>query len=429
MATDLYQLKNGKLSYYLHRGQERAWDSTARFTWIIAGTQSGKTSFLPLWLSREINTRGQGDYLAATATYDLFKLKFLPEMRQFFCSMLGWQEDKSDRVFWRRDAPASPMTRIILRSASSEGGLESATVKGAVLDECGQDEFRITAWEAVQRRLAIHRGRALGGTTPYNLGWLKTEVFDRWEAGDTDHRIIQFRSIDNPIFPREEYDRAKRTMAAWKFEMFYNGEFSRPAGLIYGDYSTAQNEVEDFEIPDTWPRFVGVDFGGVHMATIWGAHDPQTELLYLYRETLEGGLTIAEHAKKWNAVTDRKLVVQWTGGAPSEDQWRRDFDSHGIPLRKPGVGDVETGIDRVIAYIKPRKLRVFKSLKMIRDELGIYSRPVDENGQPTEGIKNKNDFHLLDALRYLIIGIAEAGPTPDQLARLGKVENFASRWK
>ena len=32
---------------------------------------------------------GEGDYLAVTATYDLLKLKFLPEMQRYFCDLFG----------------------------------------------------------------------------------------------------------------------------------------------------------------------------------------------------------------------------------------------------------------------------------------------------------------------------------------------------
>ena len=135
LATkELYQTDGDRLRFTLHAGQAKAWRSRARFTFVIAGTQSGKTSFVPIWLDREIREKGHGDYLAATATYDLFKLKFLPELRHYFVDMMGWHEDKSDRIFWREWKPGK-FDRIILRSASSEGGLESATINAAVLDE------------------------------------------------------------------------------------------------------------------------------------------------------------------------------------------------------------------------------------------------------------------------------------------------------
>jgi hypothetical protein len=402
--ADLYQINNSTLSFRLHKGQAKAWRSDRRFVFVIAGTQGGKTSFVPPWLKREIDTKGHGDYLAATATYDLFKLKFLPEMRRFFCDYLGWKEDKSDRVFWREYKPKM-FDRIILRSASSEGGLESATIKAAALDECGQDDFRITAWEAVQRRLSLSQGRVLGTTTPYNLGWMKQEIFDKWREGDPDIDVIQFRSIDNPAFPLVEYERAKRTLPGWKFEMFYNGNFTRPAGLIYEDFIDEYREkgghkVHAFEIPPEWPRYVGIDFGPIHTSTIWLAEDPAINIYYLYRATLEGNKTSPEHARSALERARGENVVMWTGGARSEKQYRWDWTAAGVPVQESPIIDVEAGIDRVIELFKTKRFFIFDDCKGVLDELGTYSRKLDETGQPTKEIKDKQNFHLLDGIRY-----------------------------
>jgi len=173
-------LPDGKARLHMHPGQLRAWDSERRFPFVIAGTQSGKTSWGPWWLHRETLRCGDGDYLAVTATYDLFKLKLFPELSRVFCQLLRWGSyHATDRVIVSSDGKS----RIILRSADAEGGLESATAKAAWLDECGQEKFGLDAWEAVQRRLSLNQGRALGTTTPYNTGWLKTQVYDRWAKG------------------------------------------------------------------------------------------------------------------------------------------------------------------------------------------------------------------------------------------------------
>ena len=68
MANDLVEITGKKLRLNLHPGQTKIWDSERRFVFIIAGTQSGKTTFGPWWLKREIDKRGPGDYLAVTAT-------------------------------------------------------------------------------------------------------------------------------------------------------------------------------------------------------------------------------------------------------------------------------------------------------------------------------------------------------------------------
>ncbi len=369
-------LPGGRVRLHLHAGQSKASRSQSRFTFVIAGTQSGKTSYGPWWLVEEINRCGAGDYLAVTATYDLFKLKMLPEMRRVFVDLLRqWEWQASDRVLYR----PGDQSRIILRSANAPEGLESATAKAAWLDECGQDSFRLESWEAVQRRLALHEGRVLGTTTPYNLGWLKREVYDRWRAGDSDYRVIQFASVMNPRFPRHEYDRAKSALPAWKFEMFYNGNFARPAGLIYEDFDDGLI-VPPFEIPAGWPWYVGGDPGAVHTALVWLVKDPHKNVYYVADCTLEGGMTTAQHAAKALAKAANRNVVIWALGSKSEIQQRLDWQQNGVPVREPIVTDVEAGIDRVISLFKARRLYVFADQRGILDELGTYSREIDDFG-------------------------------------------------
>lgn len=402
MANELVERDGKTARINLHPGQVKAWDSSRRFVFVIAGTQGGKTSFGPWWLHREIQRCGPGDYLAVTATYDLFKLKMLPEILAVFCALLsGWHWSASDRVVYSTDEK----TRIILRSAQADGGLESATAKAAWLDECGQDSFRLESWEAVQRRLALHEGRALGTTTPYNLGWLKTQVFDRWRAGDKTFDVVQFKSTMNPRFPVAEYDRMRASMAAWKAAMFLDGDFARPAGMIYGDFDDDLNICDPFTLPADWARYVGIDFGGVHTAKVWLAEEPKTGTLYLYRESLDGNLTTKQHCERTRFEGSGERVVGYWGGAKSEGQWRMDWRAESVHVLEPPVGEVEAGIDRVIEAVKTRRLKVFRSCKGVLDEFGTYSRELNSDGEPTEKIKDKATFHRLDALRYVMAGL------------------------
>lgn len=377
---------------------------------MIAGTQSGKTSLGPWWLYRCLQQFGQGDYLAVTASYDLFKLRMLPELRTVFEQLLGigryWSGlkvielvDLEEGRFWAERADDPMWGRIILRSAQSSGGLESATAKAAWLDECGQDEFTLEDWEAILRRLAISQGPVLGTTTPYSQNWLKTEVHDRWVEGDHDYQVIQFPSTVNPAFPPEEFARAERTMQDWRFRMFYGGEFARPAGLIYARF-TDDMLVDPFPIDAEWPRVVGVDFGGANTAEVYLAKDPESGIWYLYDEALSGDKTTREHAQEVQEKMEGAEEWDAVGGAPSETQERRDWGAAGVRVRKPRIPEVEPGIDRVAELIKSGKFRVFRTCKGARDELGSYRRKLDEQGEPTDVILHKRDFHRLDALRY-----------------------------
>lgn len=413
---NLYSVEEGRARLHLHKGQARAWQSTARFTFVFAGSQSGKTSFGPWWLHREVNRHGAGDYLAVTSSYDLFKLKMLPEMRRVFEHVLAigryWSGDKVIELVnpetgqFEANRADDPMWgRIILRSATASGGLESATAHAAWLDEVGQDEFTLEAWEAVLRRLSLSEGPVLGTTTLYNLGWLKSEVYERWEKGDTNFNVIQFESTANPAFPAAEFKRAKETLPAWKFNMMYCGLFEKPAGLIYSDFNETIHWIRPFAIPTTWPRYVGIDFGAVNTATIWIAEDVDKAAFYVYRDTLEGGKTTREHAATAKAHAKQERVVAWCGGGPSETQQRMDWAAEEVAVQAPPISDVEAQIDRVIGLFKSKRLFVFDTCRGLRDELGTYRRTLGSDGQPTEKIKDKERFHRLDATRYVVAGI------------------------
>ena len=249
-----------------HAGQWRAWQSDKRFVVMLAGTQGGKTSFLPWWLAREIMRKGAGDYLAITTSYDLFKLKFLPEMRNVFEHTLRigrwWAGNRIIELcdpegrFLAKHADDTMWGRIILRSVQGKGALESATAKAAIFDEAGQDEATLEDWEAIIRRLSLAQGRCLIGTTLYNLGWLKSELYDPWIRGEADDvEIIQFASVLNPAFPVDEFERVQARMQDWRFQMFYLGQFAMPPSMIYGCV-TPDHWIDDFTIPYDWPVVV-----------------------------------------------------------------------------------------------------------------------------------------------------------------------------
>jgi hypothetical protein len=389
------------LRYHFHAGQLRAWQSERRTVLVLAGAQGGKTSFGPLWLHREICRRGPGDYLVVTPTYPLLNLKALPEFLRLFRSLLGLGTYASQqRTFTYHDESV----RVLFGHAQDPDSLESATAKAVWMDEAGQPKFKLGSNEAIDRRLSIHQGRKLITTTPYNLGWLKQRLYDPWIAAQKNHPdidVIRFDSTTNPAFPRAEFERARRELPRWRFDLFYRAIFTRPAGLIYDCFDAEKHTTPPFRIPSDWPRYLGLDFGGQNTAGIFIAEDPRNHKLYAYREYGPvGGRTAAQHATELQR--DEPGLPICAGGAPSEQQWRDEFAAAGLPVHPPDVADVEPGINRVWGAISSGRLIVFSTLTRLLDELGSYSREVDEAGNATEKIADKNDYHLLDATRYIV---------------------------
>jgi len=234
--------------------------------------------------------------------------------------------------------------------------LESGTFKAAILDEWGQDKVPVESFEAVQRRLAVAQARVIIGTTPYNMGWLRQQVHDRC-GRDPLYEEVNFRSIDNPAYPADEYHRLKAIWPEWKSAMMLDGIFTRPAGLIYEDYEDSYAELplssatssnnrgrasgrvgvtwcDRFTIPAEWLRRVGVDFGAsLHNAQLWAARDPLTDCWYLYREVAqvsatgpEQARTAAEYASRWSwrqGAQGRRTMPGWSGQRRGSQSYAR----------------------------------------------------------------------------------------------------------
>ncbi|MFC1996983.1 terminase large subunit domain-containing protein [Chloroflexota bacterium] len=407
---DLYWIDDeGYFRYKFHGGQWDAWHSQARFVCILSGTQGGKTTFGPPWLYREIKEKGPGDYLVATPTFPLLYVKALPEFRKLFERTLKlgrfittpirrfeFSRFGLESLFGPDYANAA--TTIYFGHANDPDSLEAATYKAAWLDEAGQKKFKLGSWESIQRRLSIYEGRVLFTTTPYYLGWLKRLVADR-AAFDPDFEIIRFESIKNPAFPKTEWDRMQKLLPEWKFNLYYRALWSRPAGLIYDNWLDA-DQIKPSPIPGDWPRFVGIDFGGVNTAALFYAQNPKNGTYYAYKTYYpQEKKTSAEHVAA--ILQNEPEGITAVGGAKSEDQWRMEFKAAGLVVKKPPISDVEVGIDRVYAAHAERKIKVFNNLAAYIDEKESYSRVLDDAGVTTGEIEDKADYHLMDCERYL----------------------------
>ena len=415
------------VQYHFHAGQVRALQSEARTVLVLAGTQGGKTVSGPVWLLREVKKRGPGDYLAVAPTYPLMQKKVLPEFKRLWIEELklgtyvggSVKELTADPVQQAKLLKGTPYEgdetpiRVLFGHAQDPDSRESMTAKGAWLDEAGQKKFKLGSYEAIQRRLAIHEGREFVTTTPYYLGWLKTMLHDK--AGEIDPvsgrlnvDLIRFRSIDNPTFPLSVWEKAKRELPAWKFNLFYEAIFTRPAGMIYDSFDADKHVTSRFPIPDSWPRYLGVDFGGLHTAAIFFARNPENGQLVAYAEYFpKAKRSIKEHVAAIKEIEPRRFNVA-AGGAPSEGQWRREYAENLLDIERPRIKDVEVGIDFVYAMHRRDNILIFNDLSYYLNEKESYSRELDDQDRPTEKIEDKNDFHLMDAERYIVSQVAES---------------------
>lgn len=155
---------------------------------------------------------------------------------------------------------------------------------------------------------------------------------------------------------------------------------------------------QPFKIPAHFKRGFGFDVGWNKTAAIFGAEDPDTNVIYAYAEYYRGEAVPVVHA------TGIKGYGEWIQGAidpASRGRSQADgqrlldlYEDQGLNLAIANNA-VEAGIHEVYLMLATGRLKVSSMLSNFRGEYEGYHR--DDNGK----IVKKND-HLLDALRYMI---------------------------
>jgi len=253
--------------------------------------------------------------------------------------------------------------------------------------------YTAEAWHVIQQRCSFNKAVLWVCTTPYSWNFLKKDLYDPWLASGKDHpeiNVFQVPSISNPFFPLDEYEKAKRNFPRWKFDMFYRGMFTRPAGLVYSDYTTTT-------IPLANPvrTFAGFDYGYNNPASIvWIIEDGRGN----YQIQRVWKKSQADHDVLASAMKSTRCEYY---GDPSAAGVINEMKKRGISI-EPGKNDVMAGIGVVDSMFRTGRLTILEGeTSDLIEELGLYSWQTDGSGEPVEKIEKSND-HTCDALRYAI---------------------------
>ncbi len=401
---------------YVHDGQRRVWNSEACDIVACAGTQGGKTRIQSHWLLRELQRclpavehLGRGVAIYAGPTLSYMQSQVIPLFRNVFeiqhklgslvmspKPIFTFSPVGLMKLYGRLDLPVS----VHFAYTNDSSNLESVTAICGVWDEAGMKDNKLESYQAFNRRLVLARslgfGRRLFGTTPYQWGWFKSTVVDNCDGVEME--LINWPSWLNPGVNEESCRRElQKGMPLWQWQMMYLGQFTRPAGLIY-DVVTPLHTVQPFLIDGTYAQYPGVDFGGVNTAAVIVAE--KAGVVYVVAEYHPGrSLGFAEHVQN---IRGRRPLRPGAGGSHQESGWREAFAMHGLSIKEPPVNDVEIQIQAVYEMFVQNRLFIFNTCTKLLDELGTYSRRLDEQMQPTDEINDKASYHLLDSLRYIV---------------------------
>ncbi len=166
---------------------------------------------------------------------------------------------------------------------------------------------------------------------------------------------------------------------------------------------------DPMEFPAHYRFVYALDVGWSRTAGLWGAIDPESDVLYLWSEHYRGQAEPPIHAE---AV---KARGKWIPGVIDPAARGRSQDDGEALLTQyrtlelnlvPADNRVESGIYEVWTRLSTGRIRVFRTLQNLRSEYRIYRRD-------TKGKIVKDNDHLMDCLRYMVMsGLTLAAQRP-----------------
>lgn len=189
------------------------------------------------------------------------------------------------------------------------------------------------------------------------------------------------------------------------------GEPSLGVGAIY-PVLPEEIRCAPFVPPAFFLRGYGFDPGWNRTAAVWGAYDRENDVLYLTSEHYRGQAEPSIHA---DAIKARGAwqpgIADYAGASIDGVRVMTTYQNLGLNLVNADKS-VEAGILEVHQRLSTGRLKVFSTLSHWFDEFKTYHR--DEKGK----IVKAND-HLMDASRYLVMGIQHLITKPIPRAMTG----------
>lgn len=307
-------------------------------------------------------------------------------------------------------------------------------IDGAWFDEEVTEEIWYTE---VSARLVDRCGKFIWSATPQTGTEQLYALHERAEADASEppHKraVEEFHvTLDDNVHISEQQKRQFIAKLSEDERMVrVGGEFAMLATIIYPEFSRAVHEVEYFDVPATWTRYVAIDPGRQICAALFMAIPPpaQGDYAYVYDEIYIPNCNAAMFAEKMQekcaAQQMQAFIIDYqearkheTGsGRTIEDQYsaalrgRRVYSKLTGPTFIHGDPNLKAGIEAVRDWLRTReplgpKLRVIGSkcpnfmseIKKYR-----YKRMNSKQGWiTTDEPETRGRVHQMATLRYLV---------------------------
>ena len=248
-------------------------------------------------------------------------------------------------------------------------------------------------------------------------GYVKRTFVLPYRAGtESLTRFIPSSYKDN-AYISPEYRTYLESLTGILRKAWAEGDWDVFEGQAFPSWSYDDHVVEPFEIPDHWVRLVGVDWGySAPWCALWGARDPDTGRVVIYREAYERLLTDKQQAQRIISMTPIYERISVRYADPS--MWAKKslegvtssadvYAANGVYLTKAD-NDRLSGkrkVDRMLANLPDGRpgLLIFRNCEnLIRTLPELVFDQVN-----VEDVDTSQEDHAYDALRYLLSSVKE----------------------
>lgn len=389
-------------------GQEkilRAWPLKHKILLACAGEQGGKTKVGSLWFKRLVKAQPKKlNYIVGAPTYKIMEQATKPAFLQAFTGLGTY--NGSDDVF-----TLTTGGKIYLRSAKDPDSVVGITdCAGAWIDEGGKCPRMF--YYNITSRCARMGGPIIITTTPYAMNWIHRDIIVPHDKGlDPTILYAQWKSSDNPSYPKEEYDRLQKILPPSIFRRRLMGLHEKPEGLIFKDFDGG-NWIENDQVEwNGLENYGGIDWGFDHpfALVVRGMKDGYAFERSVYKRS---GLSVSQQLDLIEAKTRMFHVKHWSCGH-DRPEMIEELNRRGIPAAKyfeyaPNYREVNAGNQKHAEMVRSKRYKVVRNIDQwedLEDEYLTYcwERSEEDEERGREKPRDENN-DLMSAVRYCTVG-------------------------
>lgn len=273
-----------------------------------------------------------------------------------------------------------------------------------ILDEVASMRNFWIGWNEVLRpTLTDTQGDAMFISTPKGYNHFYT-LFNKQDL-DKDYKSFHFTSYDNPHIIKAEIDKAKTEVNDNQFAQEYMADFRKVEGLVYNLQDECRIEALDIKTR-TEKRIMGVDWGFRNPAAIWVGYykDKVWFTVDTWKMTERTTAEIIQVIN--NKLKEHTITAVYPD--PAEPDRIEECRRAGVPVYE-ACKDIEGGVSYIQDLIKQKRFKVCNNCPDFLEEIDTYQYPEMKDGRLPKEAPEKNNDHLMDAMRYAIYSSKDMG--------------------